>query len=978
VFLQIKPKYASAFFLLTSLTLAGVVRLSYAVDPPTPSSQSDSDWKSQISLEPAIQRRITREKYEAYKRHLKATKVGLDPVIDRLVNQVYRIVEEPGSTKLPLFLHLPGAQGTGKTTMIRDFVKELGLSEQFTEILYTDAKAEKFPIDRVIQSLKENSKLSPEQRKPIILLLDETQHVTQWTGTKPALWSILGTGQYTETPATTKEAHIQAMSGYENAIIQQHGIIKSHEDQIAEIKVEQKKAKDAHDGESSFEYSSANDGFKEKIKSAEYQITKAQNTISGYQTNMENFITNIAGDYGDASVQVPGVGSGVKPIAQALMNDPANWAKYKEYLYSSAVPNQLTIDASNLIIVNAFNPKTLDKLQEEFLKLPPEDRTHDSLNALAKKMAPADSINADIQRQFGTDQAWTRRLQLGQDDPIYPYPSSKFKESTRRYLQHRYELSILKFLKDSKVPPRAFPKLIVPDNVIENIYSRIKADPISGVQTYNSSLAATIDSFFDKISFAYENEFVDSHHNSGAKDVWIPKNFEISMEGVGDDALFVAKADTPISEGRQFTIHAPAVFKTEITVQTPKIISPVNYAERRQAYELAGNLVSGLSNFKAMPAGTDFPITLNSTSIASGALYERSVADPYGKKVGFARMLLGGPIAETEFTPAGDPTAARRKNMLEAADIFASIDQGVNYNDNLMDPVTQKTSIADQKAEIARLARVKEEDAAREKRMEEARKKRLQDLEEEAKLREKLGLSTSSGKGSSESSRSYGGSSLFDSDEKGWSSSSNYHSTYSRDREGSDSKNQPEQPAPVTPVADKNQEIAVEEVAKLVNDQELKKRLPDERTRERFAKAYLETLRDIQRHKDLVKAMAQQLETHKVISSEDIVAFMLSHGSAFTAEDRAKIMGSTPGTMAECEILALQETLGLPLGHGDLPGHEKVIIKNENDSGTSRKRNKSSQSGSDNDDAEKGPIANVLNKAFDFLTAPAPKTGETP
>ena len=123
--------------------------------------------------------------------------------------------------------------------------------------------------------------------------------------------------------------------------------------------------------------------------------------------------------------------------------------------------------------------------------------------------------------------------------------------------------------------------------------------------------------------------------------------------------------------------------------------------------------------------------------MASGGLYPKSPADPYGKQIAFAEMLLGGPIAEAELSPAGQPLAARRKNMLEAAEIFNRIYNSQDIVNAMMEPVTQRVYVEKERkrlekerlAEVLRKEREAREAADLEKLKLDIEARRLQDKE---------------------------------------------------------------------------------------------------------------------------------------------------------------------------------------------------------------------------------------------------------
>ena len=172
--------------------------------------RTDDDWMQHVNLDPAKKRSEIRRKYDEMREELKSTKVGMDDVIDKLIDYYYAFKEERERLELPLVLHLHGAQGIGKTTLLDSFVDLTGIGdEQKLTYIYISPGGQNFPMDEIETKLKENALLPENQWRLIVVVLDETQNVTQWGNTKPRLWNLLGTGSYQIRPRNTKEDYLK-------------------------------------------------------------------------------------------------------------------------------------------------------------------------------------------------------------------------------------------------------------------------------------------------------------------------------------------------------------------------------------------------------------------------------------------------------------------------------------------------------------------------------------------------------------------------------------------------------------------------------------------------------------------------------------------------------------------------------------------------------------------------------------------------
>ena len=110
-----------------------------------------------------------KKKLEEVKAALKEKFIGIDNVIDKIIDNISLWYLTPEIQFKPLIISLWGITGVGKTDLVRTLVKHLGFMDKFIEI-QMDNKSE---YNRTIESYLESSGVDMSQ--PSILLLDEIQ-----------------------------------------------------------------------------------------------------------------------------------------------------------------------------------------------------------------------------------------------------------------------------------------------------------------------------------------------------------------------------------------------------------------------------------------------------------------------------------------------------------------------------------------------------------------------------------------------------------------------------------------------------------------------------------------------------------------------------------------------------------------------------------------------------------------------------------
>lgn len=113
-----------------------------------------------------------RKRLASARRNLKAYFVGLDPIIDSVVDKITAWYLFPNIATRPLIINLWGMTGVGKTDLIRRLVREIGFSDRFME-LQMCASGSASSWEKSLQSKLLRSDIEPAN--PGVLLLDEFQ-----------------------------------------------------------------------------------------------------------------------------------------------------------------------------------------------------------------------------------------------------------------------------------------------------------------------------------------------------------------------------------------------------------------------------------------------------------------------------------------------------------------------------------------------------------------------------------------------------------------------------------------------------------------------------------------------------------------------------------------------------------------------------------------------------------------------------------
>ena len=141
---------------------------------------------------------IKRKKLEDAKAGLKAKFIGIDDVIDKIIDHISLWYLSPEIQFRPLIVSLWGITGIGKTDLVRTLVDLLGFTDKFIEI-QMDTKNE---FNKNIENYLENAAIATSD--PAILLLDEIQRFRTIDGQGNLLenryfndiWMLLSDGKF--------------------------------------------------------------------------------------------------------------------------------------------------------------------------------------------------------------------------------------------------------------------------------------------------------------------------------------------------------------------------------------------------------------------------------------------------------------------------------------------------------------------------------------------------------------------------------------------------------------------------------------------------------------------------------------------------------------------------------------------------------------------------------------------------------------
>ena len=156
-----------------------------------------------------------KHRLEEARRKLKAHFIGIDHIIDNIIDVISGWYIMPEFMKRPLIVNLWGLTGVGKTDLVRRLVKEIGFFDRYLEVqLGSDVQSSEDDWGPSTRSSLNEMILTSDvmQGEPGVLLLDEVQRFRTIDGdgdemaqkTFQDVWIMLGDGKFPRTENNLK------------------------------------------------------------------------------------------------------------------------------------------------------------------------------------------------------------------------------------------------------------------------------------------------------------------------------------------------------------------------------------------------------------------------------------------------------------------------------------------------------------------------------------------------------------------------------------------------------------------------------------------------------------------------------------------------------------------------------------------------------------------------------------------------------
>lgn len=118
---------------------------------------------------------LKKTKLEEMRISLKTKFVGIDDVIDQLIDKIKMWWIYPMFLTRPTIINLYGMTGCGKTSLVRQLVAELGISDKYCEIELDNTKRRDFNMSAAFSISRELGESDITVKDQAVLLLDEIQ-----------------------------------------------------------------------------------------------------------------------------------------------------------------------------------------------------------------------------------------------------------------------------------------------------------------------------------------------------------------------------------------------------------------------------------------------------------------------------------------------------------------------------------------------------------------------------------------------------------------------------------------------------------------------------------------------------------------------------------------------------------------------------------------------------------------------------------
>jgi len=178
---------------------------------------------------------------------LKSEFVGMDSVIDRLVDFYKAAQTTPEMVKMPQFENWHSPPGMGKTSLFQRFVKLTGSGPVAITLTVKPGSNTEFPKDQLIKMILANQ--NKKKGLLAIVIIDESHNVIDetnasngkghWPNIKSGdeIWQMLGNGKFELVPATTADGYAAEIEVIQAETLTQLNQIRTAKNNLANIQL---------------------------------------------------------------------------------------------------------------------------------------------------------------------------------------------------------------------------------------------------------------------------------------------------------------------------------------------------------------------------------------------------------------------------------------------------------------------------------------------------------------------------------------------------------------------------------------------------------------------------------------------------------------------------------------------------------------------------------------------------------------------
>lgn len=411
-----------------------------------------------------------RAELEKISRNLKNKFVGIDAIIDSVIENINIWYVIPELITRPVIINLWGMTGVGKTDLVRTLVYEMGFTDRFVEIQMRN-KAKGY-WNSTIQDFLNNSSIDMES--PGVLLLDEIQRyrTVDQSGVEihdhdfQDLWMLLSDGVFSN-DSGAKETLMRMMFG--DAYWEDQRTSGKDEDEEEEPKDSKKKKKD-------------------KKKEAEKKQKKRKR--------------NFHRDYYSATTLKKRLKR--KETVEQIMK----WTEAeKTQILTAALQDKDLYQGDNYGKLLIFISGNLDEVYKMATDTADAEIDADIFHAFSKKITMV-SVKSALKKRFKPEQI----SRFGNTHIIYPSLSKKsYQEIIRKKLEEItndiYEKHGVRIVIDKSVNDFVYRNGVFPAQGVRPVLSTISSAIMNSFPLF---LLSAIEAGQDKIEIEYKNKFLES------------------------------------------------------------------------------------------------------------------------------------------------------------------------------------------------------------------------------------------------------------------------------------------------------------------------------------------------------------------------------------------------------------------------------------------------------------------------------------